>query len=69
MATADVQTVAPLKPAPASPGNRADLSMNKWQRKIGFIAGPFVLVALWVAPLPLPLEAHRLAAIMAFVIM
>jgi solute carrier family 13 (sodium-dependent dicarboxylate transporter), member 2/3/5 len=68
MATADVQTVAPLTPAPASPGNRAELSMNKWQRKIGFIAGPLVLATLWVAPLPLPLEAHRLAAIMALVI-
>jgi sodium-dependent dicarboxylate transporter 2/3/5 len=47
---------------------RAGIAMNRWQRKIGFIAGPLFLVAIWVSPLPLPVEAHRLAAIMAFVI-
>lgn len=68
MATADMQTVAPVTTPAASSVSRAELSTNKWQRRIGFIAGPLVLLAVWVAPLPLSVEAHRLAAIMSFVI-
>lgn len=66
--SADAQAAAPVSPPPAAGVNRADIAMNKWQRKIGLVGGPLVLVALWVAPLPLPPEAHRLAAIMGFVI-
>ena len=46
----------------------AEEQFNARRRTIGLILGPLVLVALIAAPLPLPLPAHRLAGILAMVV-
>ena len=46
----------------------AEEQFNARRRTIGLILGPLVLVALVAAPLPLPLPAHRLAGILAMVV-
>jgi sodium-dependent dicarboxylate transporter 2/3/5 len=46
----------------------AEEQFNRRRRTVGLALGPLVLVALLAAPLPLPLAAHRMAAIMAAVV-
>ena len=46
----------------------AEEQFNARRRTIGLLLGPLVLVALIAAPLPLPLPAHRLAGILAMVV-
>ncbi|MCX8072262.1 MAG: DASS family sodium-coupled anion symporter [Candidatus Binatia bacterium] len=38
-----------------------------WRARLGFVFAPLVFLAVWWAPLGLPLPAHRLAAILAAV--
>jgi sodium-dependent dicarboxylate transporter 2/3/5 len=46
----------------------AEERFNARRRSIGLWLGPLVLVALLMAPLPLPLPAHRLAAILSMMV-
>ena len=46
----------------------AEERFNAQRRTVGLIAGPLIFVALLLAPIPLPAGAHRLAAILAMVI-
>jgi solute carrier family 13 (sodium-dependent dicarboxylate transporter), member 2/3/5 len=46
----------------------AEEQFNARRRTVGLFLGPAVLLALWAAPLPLPAPAHRLAAILAMVV-
>jgi solute carrier family 13 (sodium-dependent dicarboxylate transporter), member 2/3/5 len=46
----------------------AEELFNSRRRAIGLWLGPLVLVVLLVAPLPVPLAAHRLAAILALMV-
>jgi sodium-dependent dicarboxylate transporter 2/3/5 len=46
----------------------AEEQFNARRRTVGLFLGPLLLVTLLVAPLPLPAPAHRLAAILAMVI-
>jgi sodium-dependent dicarboxylate transporter 2/3/5 len=46
----------------------AEEMFNRRRRTAGLFAGPIVLIALLVAPLPLPAPAHRLAAILAMMV-
>ena len=46
----------------------AEEQFNARRRTVGLILGPLVLIALIAAPLPLPLPAHRLAGILAMVV-
>ena len=45
----------------------SELRFDVWRRRVGLYAGPALLMLLWVAPLPLETDAHRLAAIMGLV--
>ena len=46
----------------------AEEAFNARRRTIGLILGPVVFLALLLAPLPLPLPAHRIAAILAMMV-
>ena len=46
----------------------AEERFNAQRRTVGLIAGPLIFVVLLLAPIPLPAGAHRLAAILAMVI-
>jgi solute carrier family 13 (sodium-dependent dicarboxylate transporter), member 2/3/5 len=46
----------------------AEEQFNRRRRTLGLALGPLVLAAVLVAPLPLPVAAHRMAAIMAAVV-
>jgi len=46
----------------------AEELFNRRRRTIGLFTGPALLIVLLVAPLPLPTPAHRLAAILAMMI-
>ncbi|NOT27128.1 MAG: DASS family sodium-coupled anion symporter [Acidobacteria bacterium] len=46
----------------------AEELFNARRRTVGLIAGPLIFLALLVAPIPVPLSAHRLAAILSMVI-
>ena len=46
----------------------AEERFNAQRRTVGLIVGPLIFVALLLAPIPLPVGAHRLAAILAMVI-
>jgi sodium-dependent dicarboxylate transporter 2/3/5 len=46
----------------------AEEQFNRRRRTVGLALGPLVLLALLAAPLPLPVPAHRMAAIMAAVV-
>jgi sodium-dependent dicarboxylate transporter 2/3/5 len=46
----------------------AEEQFNTRRRTVGLFLGPLVLVALLVAPLPLPAPAHRLAGILAMMV-
>ena len=48
-----------------SGANGIEHPVELWRRRIGLVLAPLVFVALWSAPLALPLPAHRLAAILA----
>lgn len=46
----------------------AEEQFNARRRTVGIFLGPLLLIALLIAPLPMPAPAHRLAAILAMVI-
>lgn len=46
----------------------AEEQFNARRRTVGLVLGPLALIVLLIAPLPIPLPAHRLAAILALVI-
>ena len=46
----------------------AEEIFNRRRRTVGLFAGPLVFALLLVAPLPVPLAAHRLAAILAMMV-
>jgi sodium-dependent dicarboxylate transporter 2/3/5 len=46
----------------------AEEAFNRKRRTWGLLLGPVVFVLLWVAPLSLPAPAHRMAAILALVV-
>jgi solute carrier family 13 (sodium-dependent dicarboxylate transporter), member 2/3/5 len=46
----------------------AEEQFNRRRRTVGLWLGPLMLVALWVAPLPLAAPAHRMAAILGMVV-
>jgi sodium-dependent dicarboxylate transporter 2/3/5 len=46
----------------------AEEAFNRKRRTWGLLLGPLVFVLMWVAPLPLPAPAHRMAAILALVV-
>ncbi len=46
----------------------AEELFNARRRTVGLIAGPLIFLILLVAPIPVPIGAHRLAAILAMVI-
>jgi solute carrier family 13 (sodium-dependent dicarboxylate transporter), member 2/3/5 len=46
----------------------AEEQFNRRRRTVGLWLGPLMLLALWLAPLPLPVPAHRLAAILGMVV-
>jgi solute carrier family 13 (sodium-dependent dicarboxylate transporter), member 2/3/5 len=46
----------------------AEEAFNARRRTIGLIAGPLVFLILIAAPLPIPLPAHRVAAILAMMV-
>lgn len=64
------------EPAPSSAfmtgGTRAfsdgEMRLKEWRRRVGLFVGPLVFVVVWLAPLDLPTSAHRLAAIVALVV-
>ena len=51
-----------------SGANGIEHPVELWRRRIGLVLAPLVFVALWSAPLALPLPAHRLAAILGAVV-
>ena len=51
-----------------SGANAIEHPVELWRRRIGLVLAPLVFVALWSAPLALPLPAHRLAAILGAVV-
>jgi len=51
----------------ASGISASELRFDVWRRRVGLYAGPALMMLLWVAPLPLDTDAHRLAAIMGLV--
>lgn len=46
----------------------AEEAFNRKRRTWGLMLGPLVFALMWVAPLPLPTPAHRMAAILAMVV-
>jgi sodium-dependent dicarboxylate transporter 2/3/5 len=46
----------------------AEEAFNRKRRTWGLFLGPLVFVLMWVAPLPVSLPAHRLAAILSMVV-
>ena len=46
----------------------AEELFNRRRRTVGLIGGPLVLIALLLAPMPIKPEAHRLAAILAMMV-
>ena len=46
----------------------AEEAFNRRRRTWGLVLGPAALLAVWIAPLALPAPAHRLAAILAMVV-
>jgi len=46
----------------------AEEQFNARRRAVGLWLGPMVLLALWTAPLPVAVPAHRLAAILALMV-
>src|SRR5918993_5504668 len=46
----------------------AEEAFNARRRTIGLIAGPLIFLILLIAPLPIPLPAHRVAAILAMMV-
>jgi sodium-dependent dicarboxylate transporter 2/3/5 len=46
----------------------AEELFNRRRRTVGLVAGPLILVALIVAPLPIPAPAHKLAAILSMMV-
>jgi solute carrier family 13 (sodium-dependent dicarboxylate transporter), member 2/3/5 len=46
----------------------AEIRFEAWRRSVGLLAGPILLVVVWMAPLPLPPDAHLLAGLMSFVV-
>jgi len=46
----------------------AEERFNRRRRTVGLIGGPFVLLALLAAPLPIPAPAHRLGAILLMMV-
>ena len=51
-----------------SPGAApSELRFDAWRKRVGMLAGPAALLVIWVVPLPLGTDAHRLAAIMGLV--
>src|SRR5512134_1444329 len=46
----------------------AEELFNRRRRGAGLVAGPIALILLLIAPLPLPAPAHRLAAVLAMMI-
>jgi solute carrier family 13 (sodium-dependent dicarboxylate transporter), member 2/3/5 len=61
-----------LSPDPIVSGSRiltpAEIRFEAWRRSVGLLAGPLVLAVIWLAPLPLPRDAHLLAGIMCLVV-
>ena len=55
-------------PAPAERLSEGEEKFERIRRRVGAVLAPVVLVALLVAPLPLEGPAHRLAAVMATVV-
>ena len=51
-----------------SPAETPGASVDQWRARIAVALGPVLFVALWFAPLPIPFQAHRLAAVMALVV-
>jgi len=45
----------------------SELTFDAWRKRVGMFVGPALLLVIWVVPLPLGTEAHRLAAIMSLV--
>lgn len=46
----------------------AEEAFNRRRRTWGLVLGPLVLLVVWLAPLPLTVPAHRMAAILAAVV-
>jgi sodium-dependent dicarboxylate transporter 2/3/5 len=46
----------------------AEEAFNRKRRTWGLLLGPIIFVLLWFLPLPLPAPAHRMAAILALVV-
>ena len=46
----------------------AEEQFNRRRRTVGLFLAPAVMAAIWLAPLPLDTSAHRMAAIMALVV-
>ncbi len=46
----------------------AEDAFNRKRRTVGLFLGPLVFALVWVAPLPIAVDAHRLAAILAMVV-
>ena len=46
----------------------AEERFNRQRRTVGLFLAPAVMAALWIAPLPIPEPAHRMAAIMGLVV-
>jgi sodium-dependent dicarboxylate transporter 2/3/5 len=46
----------------------AEEQFNRRRRTVGFVLAPLAFLLVFALPLPLPLAAHRMAAIMAFVV-
>ena len=43
----------------------AEEQFNRRRRTAGLVAAPAAFLLLWMLPLPLPVAAHRMAAVMA----
>ena len=46
----------------------AEERFEMWRRRVGMVLAPIVGLALYFAPLPLPVQAHVLAAVFGFTI-
>jgi sodium-dependent dicarboxylate transporter 2/3/5 len=46
----------------------AEEAFNRKRRTWGLFLGPLVFVLMWLAPLPVPVPAHRMAAILSLVV-
>ena len=46
----------------------AEEAFNRRRRTLGLFLGPIVFILMWLAPLPLPVAAHRMAAILSMVV-